>query len=212
MPPHTPHQLNVAPGSNLVHLSIKFRYSEIDSDYLPKMATPDPKTSDQARALLRSAADLLFDDERQTLSASLKLVEALVALHAQVTETQQTAREHVHVVTAKRYMEEHFAEHITLDDLARQAGVVGPHLCRVFKQETGLTPFAYLRNVRLGCAKYWLSQTDEKLGNIAQYTGFGTSQEMGRAFRKQDKMSPRQFRKLIGALDNLSGDEYTTAR
>ncbi len=207
VPPQTPHQLNIAPGSNMVHLSIKFLYPDLDPSYLPKVITPEPAAAKHVQTLLQSAAELLFDDERQTLTGSLQLAQALVELHRQAAETQQTAREHVHVVVTKRYMEEHFAEHITLDDLARQAGVVGPHLCRVFKHETGLTPFEYLRNIRLSCAKYWLSQTEERLASIAQYTGFGTAQEMGRAFRKMDKMSPRQFRKLCKKFEDSSENE-----
>ncbi len=197
VPPHVPHQLNVAETSNLAHLSIKFIYPGLDARFLPYFFAPEPEVARRVQATLRAAANLLFDDERKLLIATLMLMQALVDLHRAAQETGETTGEHIRIVAAKHFMEEHFTQHITLDDIAQAAGVGGPHLCRVFKKETSQTPFEFLRKIRLDCAKYWLSQTDEKLADIAVYTGFGSSQEMNRAFRKLEGMSPRPFRYLV---------------
>src|SRR5690606_11153802 len=108
-------------------------------------------------------------------------------------ESLESRGEHVRVVAAKRFMEEHFSEPLTLADIAEAAGVGGAHLCRLFKQETGSTPFEYLRRVRLIRAKYWLHQSKEKIARIAEATGFGTAQELNRTFQKLEHMSPREF-------------------
>lgn len=205
IPPKVPHQLNASDGSALAHLSIKFRYTGLQPSFLPATLVPDPEIGERARRRLRELAELLFDDERETMLASLMLAEALVDLHRAAVQTQDTAGEHRLVVAARHFMEEHFASRLSLEDIAGAAGVGGPHLCRVFKKETGQTPFEFLRQVRLDCAKYWLSQTAEKLADIAVYTGFGSSQEMNRAFRKLEDMSPREFRKVASA--NGSGSE-----
>ncbi len=197
IPPHVPHQVKVAESSTLIHLSVKFSCPGLDFDAIPTLFAPEPEVAQRVQDTLRAAAELLFDDERQFMLASLMMAQALAALHLAAQETGETVNEHIRIVAAKRFMEEHFAQHITLDDIAQAAGVGGPHLCRVFRKETGQTPFEFLRKIRIDCAKYWFSQTDEKLADIAVYTGFGSSQEMNRAFRKLTGMSPRPYRQML---------------
>lgn len=197
IPPGVPHRLAGAEKTTLVTLSIKFRYHLIGHDFLPYAFKAEEGAVPRLRFLLKSVGDLLYDDAKHALPASLSLAQALLILHDASRSEGANHGEHVRVIAAKRYMEEHFAEPLTLDDIAAKAGVGGAHLCRLFKSETGSTPFEYLRKVRLMRAKYWLSQSREKVSTIAAASGFGTAQELNRTFQRLEKMSPREFRKRV---------------
>lgn len=197
IPPGVPHRLAGAEKTTLVTLSIKFRYHLIGHDFLPYAFKAEESAVPRIRFLLKSVGDLLYDDAKHALPASLSLAQALLILHDASQNEGASHGEHVRVIAAKRYMEEHFAEPLTLDDIAAKAGVGGAHLCRLFKSETGSTPFEYLRKVRLMRAKYWLSQSREKVSTIAAASGFGTAQELNRTFQRLEKMSPREFRKRV---------------
>lgn len=197
IPPNTPHQLRIDDGSDLLHLSIKFRYDLIDADFLPHSYTVQDSLRSSLQTRLRECANTLFDDPRQTIPATLVFASVLASIHHECIQSKETVGEHRLVVEAKRFMDEKFTERLVLDDIATQVGVGGSHLCRVFKKETGETPFEYLRRVRLRCAKYWLHQTNEKLADIARITGFGAEQEMYRAFQRLEGLSPRGYRNAI---------------
>lgn len=198
VPPGITHRLSGAAKSTLVTISVKFRYDLIKSDFLPYAYRAEEIVVDRVRALLRFMGDHLYDDARHALPPSLALTQALLILHEASKFEDRNHGEHSRIINAKRFMEENFASPLTLQDIADAVGVTGAHLCRLFKSETGDTPFEYLRKVRLSRAKYWLSQTQERISTIAAACGFGTGQELNRAFQKLEGISPREFRKRVG--------------
>lgn len=56
------------------------------------------------------------------------------------------------------FMEQHFTEHICLDQICRSAGLSKSTLLRAFTKAKGVTPYCYLENVRIGAAKRLLEQ------------------------------------------------------
>ena len=74
---------------------------------------------------------------------------------------------------ACRFMEQHFAERIYLDQICRYAGLSKSTLLRAFTKSKGVTPYSYLENIRIGEAKKLLEQGFPPI-EAALRTGFLT--------------------------------------
>lgn len=89
-----------------------------------------------------------------------------------------------------------YAEEITLDDLAAEAGMAPKYFCRAFKQITGRTPIDYLNYYRVECAGEWICVTSDSITNIALSCGFNDLSYFARAFRKYKGVSAQKYRQM----------------
>lgn len=94
-----------------------------------------------------------------------------------------------------KYIEEHYAESITLSDVVEYSHMSQASFYRVFKKTTGDTFANYLSRYRLSRAHKLIAETNLSLGEIANMTGFSSTAHMSRIFRQQYGMSPSHFRK-----------------
>jgi AraC-like DNA-binding protein len=97
--------------------------------------------------------------------------------------------------STKRYIDTHYQENITLDQLAEVCHVSKYHLAHAFTEEYGISPINYLISKRLEEAEHLLRTTDFSLSLISNTTGFSSSSYFAQIFRKQKGMSPTEFRK-----------------
>ena len=94
------------------------------------------------------------------------------------------------------YINEHFAEDISIDMLASRAGISPYHFIRTFKKETGFTPHEYLVNTRMASARYLLKNTRLPIKDICFQTGFSGESVFCSAFKNKHGMTPVQYRSL----------------
>ena len=103
------------------------------------------------------------------------------------------------VTRAKIFLESHLDQAITMDDVARYAHISLPHLNRLFKLHTQLTPAAYFCNLKMNSATYHLSKSGLELGEIAQRVGFCNLSHFCQFFKRYKGVSPLQYRKQAWA-------------
>ncbi|MFJ7794319.1 helix-turn-helix domain-containing protein [Pseudomonas sp. NPDC096950] len=89
---------------------------------------------------------------------------------------------------------EQFHQPLSLEQLAATYGHNELRFLRDFTRTIGLTPHAYLIEVRLQAARRMIEQTDLPLASIALDAGFAHQSHMGGAFRKHLAMTPSQYR------------------
>jgi len=94
------------------------------------------------------------------------------------------------------YINEHFKEDITVEELAARAGLSQYHFIRTFKKETGFTPHEYIVNTRIATAKYLLKNTRLSVKDICFSTGFSCESVFCGAFKRHQGMTPAQYRVL----------------
>lgn len=94
------------------------------------------------------------------------------------------------------YINEHFAEDVSLDELSRHAGLSRFHFIRTFKKETGFTPHEYLVNTRIATARYLLKNSEMSVKDICFSTGFSCESVFCSAFKRHQGMTPAQYRAL----------------
>ena len=82
-------------------------------------------------------------------------------------------------------------------ELARRAAMSPRHFTRVFTDEVGEAPGAYVERVRTEAARRQLEETDDTVTAIAARCGFGTAETMRRNFVRRVGISPDQYRKTF---------------
>jgi len=85
----------------------------------------------------------------------------------------------------------------TLQRLARIAGASSRHLSRLFHEHAGMSITDYRNRLRVALARELLSQTQFDMEHVAERSGFGSTRQLRRAWRRQYTSSPREARKLV---------------
>jgi len=96
---------------------------------------------------------------------------------------------------AKRYIETNYTEKITLDRLSTVCNLTKYYLSHKFTTLYGISPIAYLTEVRVQAAKDLLETTSYSMEEIANATGFSSTSYFSQAFGKACGMSPFEYRK-----------------
>lgn len=94
------------------------------------------------------------------------------------------------------YIEQNFDRHISLDHVADSCGLSKYHMCRIFKDTTGISIITYLTDFRLDIAQRLLRNSERSIEEISDCVGFPDRSAFYRAFRARETMSPKDYRKF----------------
>lgn len=98
---------------------------------------------------------------------------------------------------AYRYMDKHFCESCTLEQIATHVHVSANHLHTVFLQSEGMTPYEYITKKRIERAKTLILLGESSLAQIALETGFCSQSHFTAAFKKSTGQTPARYRKQL---------------
>lgn len=110
---------------------------------------------------------------------------------------------------ACRFMEQHFAKRIYLDQICRYAGLSKSTLLRAFTKSKGVTPYSYLENIRIGEAKKLLEQGFPPI-EAALRTGFSDQSHFTNYFNRFIGLSPGVYRDIF--LAKSSGEDKSNGK
>lgn len=102
---------------------------------------------------------------------------------------------HDGVVRGLHFIADHYADSISVDDVARAAGMSRRGLHQAFCEHVGCTPGDKIRNVRLDVAKRLLSESTDKIESIAERCGYPNINTFFIAFRKVVNDTPAEYRR-----------------
>ena len=167
-------------------------------------------------------ADRLFVIDRRRITcsggrASIDVAAAILLRHVEATIVQKALRillvdnadkgnapqphppglapaTHPKVRRAILLMEQHIGQPLALAELARRLDMSVRQLERLFAAETGKSPNAYARQIRIRMASWLLTSSDRTVANIATSCGFSDASHLGREFRKAFGESPNAYR------------------
>ena len=98
------------------------------------------------------------------------------------------------VTEVKEYLDRHYAERITLDQLSNRFFINKYYLSRMFKEQFGLPVIAYLLEVRITHAKQMLRFTDRSVEEIGMECGLGALHYFSRVFKSVEGVPPSLYR------------------
>ncbi|HEV2844078.1 MAG TPA: AraC family transcriptional regulator [Thermoanaerobaculia bacterium] len=99
-----------------------------------------------------------------------------------------------YVEDAKALLQRRFQENLRLEDLGQALHVSTYHLCRLFKEQTGMPIHRYLNQLRLRQALEAIAAGEEDLCGLALSLGFSSHSHFTTSFRKEFGISPREAR------------------
>lgn len=183
-----------------VHEEIGDPKNPVESYFLSiqfKAAASLPLRSHDRGGRVRQLGEWIYADRSVVSEVSRKARAALVAgLVAELVRLKAHPAEDAALFrTTKAYIHAHLPAVITLDDLARQAGLSKFHFSRVYRKLTGCTPMETVREIRLNHARHLLLTTNLPVKQIAPLAGIGDEYQLSHLIRKHHQMTPGQLRR-----------------
>lgn len=102
------------------------------------------------------------------------------------------------IMRALQYIQQHFAEDISLPRLAEEANLSKFHFCRFFKKHMGMSPSKFVAVLRVERSKELLRQKDFSVSMVATLVGFNDLGNFERHFKKVTGATPSSYQESIG--------------
>ena len=94
----------------------------------------------------------------------------------------------------RHYIDLHFKEALTLEQLAEESHMSKYYLSHAFKREYGISPINYMISRRIEESKYLLAETDLSMSQISQLLGFSSLSYFSQVFHRTQSISPKEYR------------------
>lgn len=152
---------------------------------------------------LTRASELLRGDNPSYVHRYRACAQLVEAWAHYIGNVVQTPPDHHALVLNERikafvqFIEAHYAESITLDDIADAGNVSKAECARCFKEMLQTTPYVYLHSYRISQAIDLMRENAMKATAIAQATGFGSPSHFSTAFKKALGMTPSAYQAAI---------------
>lgn len=101
---------------------------------------------------------------------------------------------------AVRYINEHYGDDITLNELACLSGVSPQYFDRVLRERLNMRPMEYIARVKISKAKSMLLDCDMSVTQLSKILGYTSPTYFGIVFKKYEGISPSEFRKNSGSV------------
>jgi len=158
------------------------------------------------RSLLMKTADIYREQDLLWNSMCFSYMLRICAILAQTylpnssllpRKKEKTVETEV-ISAAMNFINTHYAEDLTLDDVAEFAGFSRYYFSRSFKIQTGYTFKDYLCQKRVQVATDLLIHTRKSMREVAEESGFGSVATFNRVFREHRNCTPTHFRAIYG--------------
>jgi AraC-like DNA-binding protein len=153
-----------------------------------------------AALILDAIGGAAFSDTVKTMwieAKSLELFSVILDWRGGQKAPALNEQDRLGISRAPRYVEEHLAEPLDLRSLAAQASMSRSKFTALFKNQTGLSAAAYVRQIRMEKALGFVQNTGIPLGEIAALVGYRKHSNFSHVFRDCYGLAPGQMRGKI---------------
>jgi LacI family transcriptional regulator len=192
------HALEVVEVCEVIGLSVPEQVGVVGMDNslmaVDAMATPISSVDQNFSTLGYRGAELLNQLMRGKSAPSKTMLIPPTGLIARKS-SDLLAVNHPGLARCLRYIWENYQKPMGMDDLARVAALSRAGLFKAFIKKIGRTPGSELQRVRMEHAKRLLLQSKMKMEEVAELSGYQSSNSLWFAFKRSTGMSPRQYQK-----------------
>ncbi|MDF9413876.1 AraC family transcriptional regulator [Brevibacillus laterosporus] len=171
---------------------------EIDGkDYLPHFTNPVAYRSEHT-ILLHNLHQMIMNKSSNFKKEETFyfLIEQLIEEYAKTPKEKEDGTNEQKIRNICDYLEEHYKERISLDDLARISNMNKYSLLRSFTRFRGITPYRYLQTIRINEAKKLLEQGVKPL-DAALKSGFVDQSHFSHFFMEFIGLTPGQYQNIF---------------
>lgn len=119
----------------------------------------------------------------------------------QLPRTERAFRYYARLQRVKEFVEEHYAERVSLELAANVAHLEKKYFSTYFRRKMGIPFHHWLASVRVEKAVQLLTDTDDSLTQIAATVGFGSLRTFERSFKRLANVTPFEFKKIVSPLN-----------
>ena len=159
------------------------------------MASREPLTGQVWLVLHRRRLPRWYVSTKTPLFDARHNVVGLAGAMYRIEQQKELTQYFQELLPVVRHIESHFAESISMADMAELAGLSSTHINRRFKQLLRMTPMQYLRAVRVQATQRLLTTTSKDLVDIALAIGYTDQSHLTKRFREVTGMTPAAYRK-----------------
>jgi two-component system, response regulator YesN len=148
--------------------------------------------------LSRMLMELGIEYERRTFPSGDSLKESAKAeltSVVQIVQAWRNSRAKGLMMKAKEYIDEHFAEAITLEEAAEHVGLSPYYFSKLFKDRFGITFIDYITEIRMKRAKELMENPDVSIKEVCYTVGYKDPNYFSRVFKKYTGLTPSEYRK-----------------
>jgi len=162
---------------------------------LPPVFTPEEfeSISDTMKSILESVEAHSVNSELITSGLITTLLTNILMTAAHTESKTRQTPEFISPIVS--YIEGHFAEEISLDDLSHRFGISKYYLSRKFKEAMGTSVHEYLTMTRINHAKELLTYSNLTIEEISHICGYNYASHFIDMFAERENISPLQYRK-----------------
>ena len=144
--------------------------------------------------------DRLFAEKeiKSSLSASISkhLLNIIISCVLRLSEDTEKATEYKKTYSdIKHFMDEHYTEIDSIDNLCREFFINKYYLTHLFKDAYGIPPLQYVIQKRMALAKHLLVNTNSRVDEVSASCGYSDVAYFCRLFKKTEGITPLKFRK-----------------
>lgn len=173
--------------------------SSIYDKYCERGGSPVFKPDDTAPLLeilatlvtIAKSSDYMRDMKINSLLSGLMVFIMSESWHP---EDRTSAPKRASVTEVKTYLDEHYADKITLEELSTLFYMDKYYLTKTFRSQFGLNISTYLQNIRITHAKQMLRFSTKTVEEIGYEVGIGTPTYFSRVFKRVEGVSPKVYR------------------
>ena len=139
------------------------------------------------------------------IAANLTISASIHSLLSEIVRSGATYQGHIsdseyrlEIQLVLRFISEHYADKITLEDMLSVVHMSKYHFVRVFKKYIGTSPYQYLQTIRISRAKMLLREGNLPNSEVGAQVGFADTNNFIRTFKQMVGSTPFQYRKKYG--------------
>lgn len=157
----------------------------------------------QLCAYLKDLTVLYFEQKASySLNSSAKLLQIMAVLVDQFSQAlpetalAQDNNQRSRIEQLFRYVEQHYREHVSLDEAAGELGLNKEYFCRFFKKNTGLSFLQYVNRVRLSHVYQDLLYSEGGIQEILERNGIYNTKLFYQQFKETYQCTPMELKRM----------------
>ena len=184
---------------------------------LTPLTVVTPQNYPETHALMRDTLlEIVRDYEKDAIFTELTIYSKVLTIFSLLAQNTSELAKQFNVTAGKqqeyaekfmyicKYITEHCAEDLSLDDAAALAGFSKYHFSRLFKQFTGVSFYKFLNQKRISLAEIQLADAGNSITDVAINSGFSSMSSFIRMFKQIKDCTPTEFRNMHnGAMRDI---------
>ena len=149
-------------------------------------------------SLLHELHQIIMEEERDFRKEEIFffLLEQLIEEYTEQAVPAGNAEQSTEARAICEFLEKHYMENITFDDLCKLTGLSKYYLLRSFTKQKGISPYSFLETIRIDKAKKMLEQGTLPI-DVAFQTGFSDQSHFSNFFKKFIGLTPKQYMNIF---------------